>query len=296
MGINEVVHLYQQSTGKMTQGNTLHTAPVMGISRHRLSTDGRGVTTLVGLHGCPLNCLYCLNNNCHTPDGIWRTMTTQELYEAVKIDDIYFRSTGGGITFGGGEPALHSEYIEQFCKQYAHGWNITIESSLNAPLHHIKRLAQVANAYIIDIKTLDREIYRRYTGLEIDRAIENLQYLISRGDAGKIVVRTPLIPYFNTLADVEETTQVLQSMGIKHFAPLTYSTNIVKQPRKESLAGKTICNVLKRIRTIIANANNIEYTPTPCTHTTCATGNCPMCEKELAWLSQQIQQRDNVIL
>ena len=36
-------------------------APLIGISRHRLSTDGEGVTTLVAFHGCPLRCKYCLN-------------------------------------------------------------------------------------------------------------------------------------------------------------------------------------------------------------------------------------------
>ncbi len=38
-------------------------AKIIGISRHRLSTDGDGVTTLVAFHGCPLRDLYCLNPN-----------------------------------------------------------------------------------------------------------------------------------------------------------------------------------------------------------------------------------------
>ena len=36
-------------------------APIIGINRHRLTTDGEGVTTLVAFHGCPLHCKYCLN-------------------------------------------------------------------------------------------------------------------------------------------------------------------------------------------------------------------------------------------
>ena len=36
-------------------------ARIIGIARHRLSTDGDGVTTLVAFHGCPLHCRYCLN-------------------------------------------------------------------------------------------------------------------------------------------------------------------------------------------------------------------------------------------
>ena len=36
-------------------------ARIIGIARHRLSTDGDGVTTLVAFHGCLLRCRYCLN-------------------------------------------------------------------------------------------------------------------------------------------------------------------------------------------------------------------------------------------
>ena len=45
-------------------------APFIGIKRHKLNTDGNGVTTLVGFHGCPLNCKYCLNPQTKSSDGI----------------------------------------------------------------------------------------------------------------------------------------------------------------------------------------------------------------------------------
>ena len=41
--------------------------PLMALSRHRLGTDGRGVTTLVAAHGCPLACRMCLNPQCRDP-------------------------------------------------------------------------------------------------------------------------------------------------------------------------------------------------------------------------------------
>ncbi|MBF1451819.1 4Fe-4S cluster-binding domain-containing protein, partial [Prevotella pallens] len=50
-------------------------APIIGIDRHRLTTDGEGVTTLVAFHGCPLHCKYCLNPQCLSPDGVLRTIT-----------------------------------------------------------------------------------------------------------------------------------------------------------------------------------------------------------------------------
>ena len=42
---------------------------IIGISRHRIQSDGSGIRTLVGFHGCPLRCKYCLNSQCFSKDG-----------------------------------------------------------------------------------------------------------------------------------------------------------------------------------------------------------------------------------
>ena len=71
-----------------------------------MGTDGKGITTLVAFMGCPLNCKYCLNPQCHEPvygtDGTTlrkniMMLAPQDLYELVKVDDLYFQATGGGI-------------------------------------------------------------------------------------------------------------------------------------------------------------------------------------------------------
>lgn len=80
--------------------------PIFAISRLRMGTDGSGTTTLVTFMGCPLKWKYCLNKKCHEPvyetdgktlrKGIMM-LSPQELYDIVKIDNIYFQSTGGRI-------------------------------------------------------------------------------------------------------------------------------------------------------------------------------------------------------
>ena len=84
--------------------------PVFSIARHRLVTDGQGVTTLVGAYGCPLQCRYCINPHAWRPSTLEKCMrlTPEQLYDKVKIDNLYFLSTGGGVTFGGGESLLHA--------------------------------------------------------------------------------------------------------------------------------------------------------------------------------------------
>lgn len=83
-------------------------APFIGLCRHRIQTDGEGVTTLAAFHGCPLHCRYCLNPQCHTSPDRWLWHTPETLYQEVKQDELYFLATGGGITFGGGEPLAWS--------------------------------------------------------------------------------------------------------------------------------------------------------------------------------------------
>ena len=191
---------------------------------------------------------------------------------------------------------MHSTFIHEFAQLNTHNWNITIESSLNVPTHHIELLTHVVNDYIVDIKSLNPNIYRLYTGMDIDLVLQNLQYLISNNKAPHITVRTPLIPGYNDTREVETTTQMLRDMGIEHFDAFTYHTDVAHRTQPDGKRGKSTCNVLKRIRSILAEANNITYTPTPCTHITCTTGNCPVCEQELAQLTQHIATIKNPIL
>ena len=73
--------------------------PVFGISRHRIATDGEGVTTLVAFHRCTLHCHYCLNPQSLDPTTPCQVLTPEALLDATLIDNLYFLATGGGITF-----------------------------------------------------------------------------------------------------------------------------------------------------------------------------------------------------
>ena len=117
------------------------TVPLIGICRHRLTTDGEGVTTLVAFHGCPLRCRYCLNSQCLKAAGEWRQMDVADILDEVAIDDLYFQATNGGITFGGGEPLLRSNAIADFCQQCPTEWNIYLETSLNVARRHLETVA-----------------------------------------------------------------------------------------------------------------------------------------------------------
>lgn len=198
-------------------------APLIGINRHRLATDGKGVTTLVAFHGCPLRCKYCLNDQCHDPQGVYRTMTPMGLLNELMIDNLYFLATGGGVCFGGGEPLLQSRFIAEFCEMMIPEWKVTLETSLNVPREHIERVLPHIDQYIIDIKDLNPDIYRRYTGCDNAQMLDNLRWLLQHdGMSRRIVVRLPHIPAYNTPQDIDHSRNRLTEMGITHIDEFSY--------------------------------------------------------------------------
>ena len=198
------------------------TAPFIAVNRHRLATDGEGVTTLVAFHGCPLRCRYCLNPQCLQVDGVWRRLTPGELYSEVEIDDLYFIATGGGICFGGGEPLLYPDFIRTFSKLMNPEWKLTVETSLNVPPENIKTIAALVQMWYIDIKDFSPTIYNAYTGKDNTQVIRNLVWLAANGYTDKVILRLPLIPDYNTEEDRLLSQQRLEALGFAHFDKFTY--------------------------------------------------------------------------
>ncbi|ERJ75565.1 radical SAM protein [Prevotella melaninogenica] len=198
------------------------TAPFIAINRHRLTTDGEGVTTLVAFHGCPLHCQYCLNAQCLQADGVWCRLTPGELYSEVEIDDLYFVATGGGICFGGGEPLLRSDFIKAFAEIMNPEWKLTIETSLNVPLENVKAIASLVQMWYVDIKDMNPDIYKAYGCKENKQVVSNLQWLAANGYADKVIIRLPLIPEYNTDEDRQRSQQQLEDMGFTNFDKFNY--------------------------------------------------------------------------
>lgn len=197
-------------------------ARIIGISRHRLVTDGDGVTSLVVFHGCPLRCRYCLNPQTLGDGRSFRKMDPLTLYEEVRIDELYFIATNGGVTFGGGEPALHPDFIRRFRELCGPTWRLTLETSLNVPRENVEALLPVVDSWFIDIKDMDADIYRRYTGEDNRRVLSNLRLIADAGRQNDCMIRLPLIPDYNTDADREESRKVLSALGYTRFDLFTY--------------------------------------------------------------------------
>lgn len=194
--------------------------PLLRIVRLRMETDGEGVTSLIAGAGCPLSCKWCINapvlQQPPTP------VTARELFERVKIDDLYFRATGGGVTFGGGESLLHAPFLKAFREVCGDRWRIYAETSLHVSRALVETAAETADGFIIDSKDMNPEIYRSYTGGDANLVRENLSYLLDKVGAARLLVRVPLIPEFNTAADCDESERLLRQMGVTRIERFSY--------------------------------------------------------------------------
>ena len=201
-------------------------AEISAVSRLRIVVDGEGVTSLVAFMSCPLRCRYCLNPQTLTPDGFHKVMTPEDLYAEVRKDELYYLATGGGVTFGGGEPLLRPDFIRAFRSVCGPDWRLNAETSLNVPEENVRALMPVIDHWFIDIKDMDGEIYRIYTGRDNARVRSNLRLLSDAGLAARCTLRIPHIPGYNTDADRDRSVKELEAMGFNIFDRFEYKTDI----------------------------------------------------------------------
>lgn len=146
------------------------------------SVDGPGVRFIIFFSGCPLRCKYC-----HNPDT-W-DMTKGKLYTADELlnEALSCRAywgAKGGITVSGGEPLMQLDFLlELFTKAKEKGVNTCIDTA-GGPFtkegdwfEKFKKLMEVTDILLIDIKHIDEEEHIKLTGRTGKNIIEMFRYL-----------------------------------------------------------------------------------------------------------------------
>lgn len=140
-----------------------------------------------------------------------RTVTSHELVRELRKNSGYYEELGGGVTFSGGEPLMQSDFLLEVLEQIK-DLHTAIETSAFASPEIFHPVVSRLSLVIIDIKLVNAEAHKRYTGVDNAPILENLAWLC-RGSK-PFVVRIPLIPGVNDSSEnLEATARLVAGVG-----------------------------------------------------------------------------------
>ena len=154
--------------------------------------DGPGLRLVVFLQGCNFRCLYCAN-----PDTIEACGgTPTEAAEILRMarDQKPFFGRRGGVTFSGGEPTGQPEFLLEVLDRTA-AMHRAIETSAYCSSKVFSAVLARVDYVMMDLKLMDPERHRHYTGVPNEPILENLERLKKSGKPFRI--RIPVIPGVN---------------------------------------------------------------------------------------------------
>lgn len=164
-----------------------------------------------------------------------KPMTVKEIMETVGRDTDYYRNSGGGVTFSGGEPLLQPEGLMDLLEAAKdQGIDTAIETCGNVPTERILQAAPLTGLFLFDVKHADPVVLKKVTGGDADLIFRNLAAL--SGTGRKVIARVPCIPGFNLEENVlRDIYTRIAACGIGTVRLLPYHTYGVDKYRELSL-------------------------------------------------------------
>ena len=236
--------------------------------KHYAIHDGPGIRQTIFFKGCPLGCWWCHNPESRSQepfsypkteklDGrklqatetIGKEYTKEELMQIIEKDRIFFEESGGGVTFSGGEPLLQFDFFMEVLKEcQLREIHTCVDTTGYVSMERMGKAARYTDIFLYDLKHMNNELHRKYTGVDNRLILDNLQLLDSLGK--EIWVRYPLIPGFNddesNLLSMLAFLQKLKQQPKVSILPyhkigshkyhrfgLEYKINGVEEPKKE---------------------------------------------------------------
>jgi pyruvate formate lyase activating enzyme len=127
---------------------------------------------------------------------IGSTVPVEDVLQVIKRDAIFYRESGGGVTFSGGEPFAQPEFLRQLvsgCNQW--GIDTAVETSGYFHWDQVKDILERLDCVFVDIKLMDDAVHRKLTGVSNHSILENITLLSQLPP--QIIVRVPLLAAVN---------------------------------------------------------------------------------------------------
>ena len=132
--------------------------------------------------------------------------TVDEVMREIVKDKAFYETSGGGVTFSGGECMLQIEFLTKIlkaCKE--NGIHTAVDTAGHVPYERFEQILPYTDLFLYDVKCFDSDKHRQYTGVENQLILKNLKRLLTKSTP--VWIRIPIIP---TVNDTEEELQSIK--------------------------------------------------------------------------------------
>ena len=196
-----------------------------------------------------------------------KDISINDLMKKIDNEAIFFDQSGGGVTFSGGEPLMHLEYLLKILKECGKRmYHRVVDTTAFSKLETVLEVAKHTDLFLIDLKVMDSKIHRKFTGVSNEKILSNIVELAKT--KCELIFRIPLIKAVNTSKEnIEETAKFINSLeGNRSLVNLLPYHNIAEN--KHSKLGN-LTDVIEfetpsevEINNIISIFNNFGITAT----------------------------------
>jgi pyruvate formate lyase activating enzyme len=172
--------------------------------------------------------------------------TSAELQAVIEKNIAILNASGGGVTFSGGEPLCHPEFLLEILKGLKGKTNRALQTCGFADTKVFYSVLEECDYVLYDLKLMDEDKHRYYTGVSNAQILENYRLLAATGK--DMVTRIPLIPTVNdTEENIRATARFMEENGKSYVELLPYNK---LAGGKYSLVGKEYCPEFDTERTV----------------------------------------------
>lgn len=192
--------------------------------------DGPGIRTTVFFKGCNLRCAWCHNPesqssnkellfykdkcaHCGSCENIpkddanfvcsngarelcGKEYSVDEVLAEVVKDKSFYENSGGGVTFSGGECMLQIDFLLELLKKCKEiGIHTAVDTAGHIPWKHFEKILPYTDLFLYDIKSMNTDIHKKYTGAGNELILDNLARLLK--SKATVYVRVPVVPSVN---------------------------------------------------------------------------------------------------
>lgn len=212
-----------------------------------------------------ITCFKCARV-CYTGalEKVGKKVTVDELVNEIIEDEPFYRNSGGGVTFSGGEIMCQSDFVVKIlfeCRKK--GIHTAVETNMSFPWENYRQMLPLLDLVLTDIKVMNEKAHIESTGISNKNILENIRRLGKTGIP--FIVRTPIIPGFNDTEDnILATARFLKKYSsLLYYELLSYNPLGEMKPALLGVTGKNrqirvpFRESLKSLGNVVLN-NNIK--------------------------------------